>query len=125
MTHLGADAGELEAAQVQSMFDGIAWIYDALNGAMTAGLHHRWRARAVDQARVGPGARVLDVATGTGDLALELARRVAPGGEVLGSDFSEGMLARARAKGECGGCRDARRRAAIRVGRRLGTSLCG
>jgi demethylmenaquinone methyltransferase/2-methoxy-6-polyprenyl-1,4-benzoquinol methylase len=80
------------------MFDGIAWIYDALNSAMTAGLHHRWRARAVDRARVGPGARVLDVATGTGDLALELARRVAPGGEVLGSDFSEGMLARARGK---------------------------
>jgi demethylmenaquinone methyltransferase/2-methoxy-6-polyprenyl-1,4-benzoquinol methylase len=41
---------------------------------------------------------VLDVATGTGDLALELARRVAPGGEVVGSDFSEGMLTRARAK---------------------------
>ncbi len=98
MTHPGADAGELEAAQVRSMFDGIAWIYDALNGAMTAGLHHRWRARAVDQARVGPGARVLDVATGTGDLALELARRVTPGGEVVGSDFSDGMLARAREK---------------------------
>ena len=98
MTQPGAGAGQLEAAQVRSMFDGIASIYDALNGAMTAGLHHRWRARAADLARVGPGSRVLDVATGTGDLALELARRVAPGGEVLGSDFSEGMLARAREK---------------------------
>jgi demethylmenaquinone methyltransferase/2-methoxy-6-polyprenyl-1,4-benzoquinol methylase len=96
----GAAAGELEAAQVRSMFDGIAWVYDALNSAMTAGLHHRWRERAADLARVAPGNRVLDVATGTGDLALELARRVAPGGEVVGSDFSEGMLARARAKAQ-------------------------
>jgi demethylmenaquinone methyltransferase / 2-methoxy-6-polyprenyl-1,4-benzoquinol methylase len=94
----GAGAGELEAAQVRSMFDGIAWVYDALNSAMTAGLHHHWRARAADLAHVAPGSRVLDVATGTGDLALELARRVAPGGEVVGSDFSEGMLARARTK---------------------------
>jgi demethylmenaquinone methyltransferase / 2-methoxy-6-polyprenyl-1,4-benzoquinol methylase len=82
------------------MFDRVAGVYDALNGVMTAGLHHRWRSRAVDVARVGPGSHVLDVATGTGDLALELARRVAPGGEVVGSDFSEQMLARARAKWE-------------------------
>jgi len=80
------------------MFDRIAGVYDLLNGVMSAGLHHRWRSRAVDLARVEPGSRVLDVATGTGDLALELARRVASGGEVVGSDFSEGMLARARAK---------------------------
>jgi len=80
------------------MFDRIAGVYDLMNTAMTAGLHHRWRARAADMARVGPGSRVLDVATGTGDLALELARRVQPGGEVLGSDFAEGMLERARAK---------------------------
>ncbi len=82
------------------MFDRVAGVYDVLNSVMTAGLHHRWRARAVDLARVGPGSRVLDVATGTGDLALELARRVTPGGEVVGSDFSEEMLARARTKWE-------------------------
>lgn len=92
------EPGTLEAGQVQDMFDRIAGVYDLLNSAMTAGLHHRWRERAVDIAQVGPGSRVLDVASGTGDLALELARRVAPGGEVVGSDFSEGMLARARRK---------------------------
>jgi demethylmenaquinone methyltransferase/2-methoxy-6-polyprenyl-1,4-benzoquinol methylase len=65
---------------------------------MTAGLHHRWRERAADLARVGPGDRALDVATGTGDLAIALARRVGPDGEVVGSDFSNGMLDRAREK---------------------------
>src|SRR5204862_178127 len=54
--------------------------------------------RQGDRPAVGPGGRVLDVATGTGDLAIELAGRVAPGGEVVGSDFSEEMLARARDK---------------------------
>src|SRR3954469_1720325 len=80
------------------MFDRIASVYDVMNSVMTAGLHHRWRARAADLAAVGPGDRALDVATGTGDLAIELARRVGPGGEVVGSDFSEGMLERARQK---------------------------
>jgi demethylmenaquinone methyltransferase/2-methoxy-6-polyprenyl-1,4-benzoquinol methylase len=65
---------------------------------MTAGLHHQWRRRAVDLASLSPGARALDVATGTGDLALELAWRVAPGGEVIGIDFAERMLDVARTK---------------------------
>jgi demethylmenaquinone methyltransferase/2-methoxy-6-polyprenyl-1,4-benzoquinol methylase len=69
-----------------------------MNTVMTAGLDRRWRERAADLAAVGPGDRALDVATGTGDLALELARRVGPGGEVVGCDFSEEMLARARIK---------------------------
>lgn len=94
-----ARAGRLEAAQIRAMFDRVAGVYDLLNTVMTAGLHHRWRVRAADFAKVGPGDRVLDVATGTGDLAIELARRVSPGGEVVGSDFSEGMLSRARIKG--------------------------
>lgn len=91
-------SGTLEEGQVRAMFDRIAGLYDVMNQVMTAGLHHRWRARAADLAAVGPGGRALDVATGTGDLAVELARRVGPGGEVIGSDFSEAMLERARGK---------------------------
>jgi len=90
-----AGTGTLPAESVRAMFDRIAGVYDVMNTVMTAGLHHRWRSRAVDLARVGPGTRSLDVATGTGDLAIELASR---GGDVVGSDFSEGMLARARSK---------------------------
>lgn len=84
--------------QVRAMFDRISGFYDVMNSVMTAGLHHRWRARAADLAALGPGDSALDVACGTGDLAIELARRVGTGGEVIGSDFSEEMLVRARAK---------------------------
>jgi demethylmenaquinone methyltransferase/2-methoxy-6-polyprenyl-1,4-benzoquinol methylase len=69
-----------------------------MNTVMTAGLHHDWRRRAVDLAAPPAGSRVLDVATGTGDLALELAARVGPEGEVVATDFSERMLALAREK---------------------------
>ena len=93
-----ARTGTLEEGQVRAMFDRIAGFYDLMNSVMTAGLHHRWRERAGDLARVAPGDRALDVASGTGDLALELKRRVGPTGEVIGSDFSEGMLDVARAK---------------------------
>jgi demethylmenaquinone methyltransferase/2-methoxy-6-polyprenyl-1,4-benzoquinol methylase len=82
------------------MFDRIAGFYDVMNSVMTAGLHHRWRERAADLAALAPGDRALDVATGTGDLALELARRVGPTGEVVASDFSQGMLEHARRKAQ-------------------------
>jgi demethylmenaquinone methyltransferase / 2-methoxy-6-polyprenyl-1,4-benzoquinol methylase len=90
-----ARSGTLEESQVRAMFDRIARVYDVMNSVMTAGLHHRWRARAADLAHLAPGGRALDVATGTGDLAIALAAR---GADVVGSDFSEGMLERARAK---------------------------
>jgi demethylmenaquinone methyltransferase/2-methoxy-6-polyprenyl-1,4-benzoquinol methylase len=77
------------------MFDRIAGVYDLMNGVMTAGMHHRWRSRAADLARVGPRSSALDVATGTGDLAVELASR---GADVVGMDFSGEMLTLARRK---------------------------
>lgn len=80
------------------MFGRVAKRYDLLNTVMTGGLHHAWRKKAADRAEVGPGDSVLDICCGTGDLALELAGRVAPGGSVVGCDFSEPMLDLAREK---------------------------
>ena len=94
----GPRSGTLEEGQVRAMFDRIARVYDLLNGVMTVGLHHRWRTRAAAMTALGPGGRVLDVATGTGDLALTLAPVVGPGGEVVGCDFAEEMLTIARRK---------------------------
>jgi demethylmenaquinone methyltransferase / 2-methoxy-6-polyprenyl-1,4-benzoquinol methylase len=93
-----ARSGTLEEGQVRAMFDRIARVYDLMNSVMTAGLHHRWRQRAADLAALRPGGQALDVASGTGDLAIELARRVGPDGTVVGSDFSEPMLDVARRK---------------------------
>ena len=88
-------SGTLPDTQVRAMFDRIARVYDRMNSVMTAGMHHRWRERAADLAVVGPGSTALDVATGTGDMAVELARR---GAEVTGMDFAPAMLEIARRK---------------------------
>jgi demethylmenaquinone methyltransferase / 2-methoxy-6-polyprenyl-1,4-benzoquinol methylase len=88
--------GSLPPDGVESMFDRIAPVYDAMNHAMTAGLDRRWR-RLTAEAVVGPGDRVLDACCGTGDLALA-SRRLLGSGKVTGLDFSEAMLERARRK---------------------------
>lgn len=83
---------------VQSMFDQIAPRYDLLNSVLSARLHYSWRRAAVREANLAPGASALDVCTGTGDFAFALAERVGASGEVVGCDFSRGMLALADAK---------------------------
>jgi demethylmenaquinone methyltransferase / 2-methoxy-6-polyprenyl-1,4-benzoquinol methylase len=80
------------------MFERIAGVYDLMNTAMTAGMHHRWRELAAGRAELTAGDRALDVCCGTGDLAIELSRRCGPDGSVVGCDFSERMLELARAK---------------------------
>ena len=88
------ETGRLSASGVESMFDRIAPVYDAMNRVMTAGLDQRWR-RLTARSVVRPGDVVLDACCGTGDLAVACARE---GGRVTGLDFSEGMLERARQK---------------------------
>ena len=91
------ESGRLPAEGVQRMFDRIAPVYDVMNRVMTVGLDQRWR-KATVRAAVHEGDHVLDACCGTGDLAFELASRVAPDGTVVGCDFSEPMLDLARDK---------------------------
>ena len=86
------------AGQVNRMFDRVAKHYDVLNDVMTAGLIHRWRERAAERTALEPGESALDLCCGTGDLAFQLAGQVAPGGRIVGADFSEPMLDLAREK---------------------------
>jgi len=88
------ESGRLAAAEVRSMFDAIARVYDPMNRILTAGLDGRWRRRTAETV-VRAGDRVLDACCGTGDLALADQRA---GGTVTGLDFSERMLERARRK---------------------------
>lgn len=90
--------GTLPAGEVRAMFDRIAPRYDLLNRVMTAGLDGRWREHAAAAADVAAGGSALDCCTGTGDLALALARRTTPSGRVVGLDFAENMLEVGRAK---------------------------
>src|SRR4051794_41871010 len=94
-----ARSGTLSEPQVQAMFDRIASVYDLMNSVMTVGLHHRWRSRAADMAGVGPGDRALDVASGTGDLAVGLGARAGADGEGIGSGFSQNKARPGRPKG--------------------------
>jgi demethylmenaquinone methyltransferase/2-methoxy-6-polyprenyl-1,4-benzoquinol methylase len=77
---------------IRDMFDAIAPRYDLLNRLLSLGIDRRWRTFAVGQLQIPPGGKVLDVATGTGDVALEIASRTADSVTIVGEDFTQGML---------------------------------
>jgi demethylmenaquinone methyltransferase/2-methoxy-6-polyprenyl-1,4-benzoquinol methylase len=87
---------EEKSRRVAGVFDSVASRYDLMNDLMSAGLHRVWKRFAVAQSFVRPGARVLDVAGGTGDLARLFAERVGPRGEVVLTDINATMLAAGR-----------------------------
>jgi demethylmenaquinone methyltransferase / 2-methoxy-6-polyprenyl-1,4-benzoquinol methylase len=87
---------ENKSATVRRVFDSVAERYDVMNDLMSLGLHRAWKAFALAIARPRPGERILDVATGSGDLAVALCRRTDPGGEVWISDINRRMLERGR-----------------------------
>lgn len=89
--------------QVQAMFSAIAPRYDLANGVLSLGTHQLWRKAAVKAAGAGPGTKVIDCATGTGDLALAFKRTVGPTGRVVGTDFCAEMLELAPPKAAAAG----------------------
>ena len=93
-------------AEVGAMFDQIAGLYDPLNALISGFQEPRWRRRLVAATLLRPGMSALDVATGTGAVARDLARRVAPDGRVVGVDVSPGMIARALARADEAGEED-------------------
>ena len=89
------DEGD-KAARVRGVFDSVAPRYDLMNDLMSGGLHRLWKAYAMLVANARPGDRVLDIASGTGDLALALSRKVGTNGLVLQTDINEAMLREGR-----------------------------
>jgi len=97
-THFGFESVDEQdkARRVRSVFDSVAPKYDVMNDLMSMGLHRAWKAYTVLVANVREGQRVLDIAGGTGDLALAFAPKVGISGQVVHTDINEAMLREGR-----------------------------
>ncbi|MDC0947931.1 class I SAM-dependent methyltransferase [Gammaproteobacteria bacterium] len=97
-THFGFDTVDAadKSRRVGGVFSSVADNYDLMNDLMSGGVHRLWKAYAIARAAVRPGYRVLDLATGSADLALPFARRVGPDGLVVASDINAEMLQQGR-----------------------------
>jgi demethylmenaquinone methyltransferase/2-methoxy-6-polyprenyl-1,4-benzoquinol methylase len=95
MTYTGPDP-----AKIRTMFAAISRRYDRANTVLSGGVHHLWRRKAVKRAGMKVGDRVLDCATGTGDLAIAFRKAVGDSGRVVGTDFVPEMLGLARVKAQ-------------------------
>ena len=97
-THFGFESVDesVKAQRVRGVFDSVATRYDLMNDLMSMGLHRAWKAYTVMVANVGEGSRVLDIAGGTGDLALAFAKKVGATGQVVHTDINEAMLSTGR-----------------------------
>jgi demethylmenaquinone methyltransferase/2-methoxy-6-polyprenyl-1,4-benzoquinol methylase len=93
-THFGFESVDEreKARRVRGVFDSVAPRYDLMNDLMSMGLHRAWKAYTVLVANVRPGQHVLDIAGGTGDLALSFAKKVGSTGQVVHTDINEAML---------------------------------
>ena len=93
-THFGYErvpVGE-KARKVAKVFDSVASKYDVMNDVMSFGAHRLWKSFTIGVSGVRAGQRVLDLASGTGDLAIEFSRKVGPAGEVVAADINASML---------------------------------
>ncbi|WP_310631114.1 class I SAM-dependent methyltransferase [Paraburkholderia sp.] len=93
-THFGYQTVDEQdkAKKVAGVFHSVASNYDLMNDLMSGGLHRAWKAFTIAQANIRPGAKVLDIAGGTGDLSMAFAKKAGPTGEVWHTDINESML---------------------------------
>jgi demethylmenaquinone methyltransferase/2-methoxy-6-polyprenyl-1,4-benzoquinol methylase len=99
-THFGFQTVPVEekAQRVRGVFDSVATDYDLMNDVMSLGVHRLWKRLAIGMANIQPGQQVLDLAGGTGDLALLIAPKVGPQGRVVLSDINSNMIRTGRAR---------------------------